>query len=188
MNMLNLYEKYQQGREENIIFELKGLISQEILVGFVELIKDKIFLNANKNYLVRKIFSVFIELFQNIVRHSADKNGNVYYSDGIGSGIIILKSNGIHYTISSGNLIKNNNVSNLTDLITKINSLDKEELKKFYKERLKTNRKGNMNNSGVGLIDIARKSGNPLDLSLKSINKFLSFCEISVKIDKEVDE
>lgn len=184
MHKIDLHKEFQRGREENIVFELRGLISQDILVGFVELIKDKIFLNTQKNRLVRKIFPIFIELFQNIVRHSIDENGKNHKKDGIGRGIILLKANTEYYFISSGNYINNNNVKKMTNLINKINELDEQELKSFYKERLRRNRGLNRNNSGVGLIDIARKSGNPIELNIKEIDTLLSFCEITVKINK----
>ncbi len=184
MNNLNLYQEFQYGQNENIIFELKGLISQDILVGFVELIKDKIFFKSQKNLITRKIFSIFIELFQNIVKHSACEINQFYKKEGIGDGIIILKSNGKHYTISSGNYIKKENIAKLTYIIDKINSLDKQELKKFYKECLKKNRTRNNNNSGVGLIDIARKSENSIEYNIISVSKALSFCEIHIKINK----
>ncbi|MEJ2629507.1 MAG: SiaB family protein kinase, partial [bacterium] len=137
---------------------------------------------------VRKIFSILIELFQNIVKHSICINNEFCKSNYIGDGIIILKSNEIQYTISSGNYIEKKNVTLLTDLINKINSLDKQGLKKLYKERLKTDRKQNESNTGVGLIDIARKSENPIVCNIKSINQSLSFCEITVTIDKEINE
>ena len=93
MNNLNLYKEFQYGKKENIIFELKGLISQDVLVGFVELIKDKMFFKTKKNLINRKIFSIFIELFQNIVKHSTNDNTRFCKKKGSGDGINILKTN-----------------------------------------------------------------------------------------------
>lgn len=187
MNSINLYKEFKKGQKENIIFELKGLISQDILIGFVEIIKNTMLTHSQQNNQVKKIFFIFIELFQNIVKHSKCINNKYCNTDGIGNGIIILKSNEVHYVISSGNHINNKNIPQLTNLINKINSLDKQGLKKFYKERLKADRKQG-NNTGVGLIDIARKSGNPIECDITSINQSLSFCEITVKINKELNE
>ena len=187
MNSTNLYKEYKKSQKENIIFELKGLISQDILIGFVEIIKDTMGSHSQKNNQVKKIFSIFIELFQNIVKHSQCVNNKYYSADSIGNGIIILKSNKVHYIVSSGNHITNKNIPQLTNLINKINSLDKKGLKKFYKERLRADRKQD-NNTGVGLIDIARKSGNPIECDIKSVDQSLSFCEITVKINKELNE
>lgn len=178
---------YKTYPNSDTILEIKGLISQEILVGFVEIIKEQLQKQSSKYSIVKKVFSVMIELVQNIVLHSAESFTceNNYK---IGRGIALLKKEKSSYIISTGNMISNKNIFNITDLLESVNSLDENGKKKLYKDRLKKIKKKSSNNAGIGLIDVARKSGNPIAYKIKSIDSKKSFIEISARINRIINE
>ena len=66
-----------------------------------------------------------------------------------------------------------------------INSLDKDELKKFYKETLNNGTMSEKGGGGLGLIDIARRSGQKLQYKIREIDKDYSFFTLTVKISKK---
>ena len=69
MRELELLEHYRRMRESNIMLDFQGAISQDILVEMVELIKNKFSRAGGRSNIAKKIFPVFIEMAQNILRY-----------------------------------------------------------------------------------------------------------------------
>ena len=67
------------------------------------------------------------------------------------------------YVIFSGNAIKQENVQELKNKLSKINTMSKDELKEFYKFWISSQEFSSKGGAGLGLIDMARKTGNPLE-------------------------
>ena len=64
-----------------------------------------------------------------------------------------------------------------------INSMDKDGLKEYYQSSLNNSMVSDKGTAGLGMIDIARKSGNKLDFEFLKINNETSFFCLNVKID-----
>ena len=70
--------------------------------------------------------------------------------------------------MSAGNLVERDDGQSLVRSIQAIANLDKAALKAAYKEQLRRPRdSGCASGAGLGLLDIARKSSEPLAASLK---------------------
>ena len=87
-----------------------------------------------------------------------------------------------HYLITTGNFILSENVNKLKTKLDYINGLEKDELKAYYKEVLNNGQMSNKGGGGLGMIDIARKSGQKLDYSFSHINDKNSFFSLNVKV------
>ena len=83
-----------------------------------------------------------------------------------------------------GNFIYPRNVVDITNKINHINSLDRDQLKAYYKEILGNGKLSAKGGGGLGLIDIAKKSRNKLEYSFKEIDDDYSFFTLIVKILK----
>jgi hypothetical protein len=180
----SLFEYYREMGEHHVIIELKGVISQDILVGFVELIRNKLSQESEGQRVVKRVFSVFVELVQNVVHHSAESVVLRNTENRVGKGIVMLRDDNDVYVISSGNLVENSRVAHVADRCDKINELDNEGLRRFYKEQLKFSRKEGQDGGGVGLINVARQSGDLLEYEISTVDDLHSFFTISVKIGK----
>ena len=66
----------------------------------------------------------------------------------------------------------------LSEQLDLISGLNKDELKKLYKEQLKKDVLPGQNGAGMGLIDIARKSSVPIEYSFEARDKSFSFYEL----------
>ena len=95
-----------------------------------------------------------VEVFQNIVRYKKDKELN-YEMFGLRS----VEEN-LH--IFSSNLIDLTSSEQLIDKLKNINQSKPDELKKLYLEILKSGIFSEKGGAGLGLIQMARKSGNPI--------------------------
>ena len=76
----------------------------------------------------------------------------------------------------------------MVEILEKINSLDRDGLKQLYKQQIKEGRLSTKGGAGLGFIDIAKKTGNPLHYSFISIDDEFSFFIISSKISRTQDD
>lgn len=77
--------------------------------------------------------------------------------------------------------MKTAEVAFLQDKLDLINSLSKEELKDFYKQVLNEGTMSVKGTAGLGMIDIARKSGQKLEYCFNPINDGLTFLAFRLK-------
>jgi hypothetical protein len=88
-------------------------------------------------------------------------------------------------TLSSGNLIEGYKIEGLSERCEYINKLAPEELRDYYikQRRRPTGGVG----ANIGLIDMARRSGNPLEYQVVKIDDEFSFFALSIKVSKTED-
>ena len=180
MKQGELINFYTNSNNMNILLLFKGALSQETLIEIGNLINKQATGLRNE---IRKAFSVFVELAQNIMNYSCERE----FIDGkeVGVGIIIFKEENDNYKIVSGNKIANNELNKLIEKIDKINLADTIELKRLYKEQRKKPRTETMKSAGLGLIEIARKSNEKIEYTISEIDNESSFFEMNVSIIKE---
>ena len=124
-----------------------------------------------KSKLKKRIFYVLVEGLQNITRHQNEIQSKLPNQEGI----FAISKRGSKYFITTGNLIKNQGIQPLTEKIEKINSLEKDELKNYYVETLKKEGFSPKGGAGLGLIEMARKTGNKLKFDFRKIDDRYSF-------------
>jgi len=185
MDKLKLFEYYNKMCDQNIVLDFQGVMSQDLLVGMAEMIKNKFTQKFGKTIIVKKMFSVFVELAQNIAYYSTERVELEKDKEKIGAGIIVVTQQNDHYTITSGNKIENQNAQKVSEKCEYLNKLNEEELKAVYKETLRAPRPEGKKGGGVGLMDILRKSKSKIEYMITPIDDKESFLVLSVKI-KEV--
>ena len=65
-----------------------------------------------------------------------------------------------------------------------VNGLTREELKAYYKKILNNGEISDKGGGGLGFIDIAKKSGEKLEYSIREIDGNYSFFTLTVKISQ----
>jgi len=173
----------QQLIENDIILSFEGKMSQEVLVALVETLKERLSVRTTDTtqQMTRKIYSVFVELAQNIQNHSAEQV--LIQQQKIGIGIIVIREDEHKFMITSGNKLSNAAAEKLQAYCDLINALDEESLKKLYKEKLRYARQ-QQSGGGIGLIDIIRKSGYPIGYAVQTIDENSQFFTLSVSLSK----
>jgi hypothetical protein len=106
--------------------------------------------------------------------------------DKIRSAIFMIGKQEGQYNIITGNYIVNENVSGLKKRLDDVNSLTKEELKDYYKQILNNGEMSLKGGGGLGMIDIARKTGEKLGYTFQQIDEKLSFFSLNIKISQAV--
>lgn len=186
VSRINLFEYYNDMIAKNIIFSFKGVITQEILADLGEIIKNHVGDLKYRPMVVKRVFSIFIEVAQNVLHHSAEKI-SLGTKGERGSGIIMVIEAESEFEIVSGNLITNSSSKKIEESCRLIHSLDKEGLSKAFLQKIKAPLNEGHKGAGLGLLDIARKSENRVNFKIDKVDDQHSFFLFSVKIDKHED-
>lgn len=127
----------------------------------------------------KKVYTVFVELIQNLFHHA--EPGLVQKPNSNLAEIILTKDD-FNYLIKTGNYIKNVKIPPLKSWIDKINNLSPQELKKTYLDVMQNSEFSEKGGASLGIIDIVRKSKNPVQYVLDKINDDVSYFEIEAII------
>lgn len=130
----------------------------------------------------KKVYNVLVECLQNLYHHMddvADTCGEINRS-----AIFMIGKLNNCYTITTGNYIFSENVSGLKSRLDEVNSLNKEELKEYYKKILNNGEMSLKGGGGLGMIDIARKTGEKLEYNFLEIDNKVSFFTLNIKVSQ----
>lgn len=127
----------------------------------------------------KKVSFLMAECIQNIVRHGEGDN-IVEITDQ--SEMFFTRNIGETYFISSANLVDESKKEFLTEKLEQVNKLDKDGLKQLYLDILTNESLSEKGGAGLGLVEMARKSGQKLDFDFKTINDIYSFFYLQIKL------
>ena len=102
--------------------------------------------------------------------------------DNIKTAVYYLGRKAGEYNILVANYLPLYNIPTLKARLDKINNLDKEGLRAYYKEVLNNGQYSVHGGGGLGMIDIARKSGNKLDYDFSNQDTDYGIFTLKIKI------
>lgn len=122
--------------------------------------------NAEKNRILsRRLFSVAVEMAQNIYHYSAEREYVAVENGDVGCGIIVITQNEELYRVTSGNLILREKEETITERCQYINSLSREALRAYHRQQRRIHaRLDSTSGANIGLIELVRRSGHPLEI------------------------
>jgi hypothetical protein len=126
--------------------------------------------NGTLKKLSKKISLLITESFQNVIRHGKDTTSEPYSPEESDFFQINIQNNQI--TISSSNFIDTDKTHLLESEINTINKMSSDELREMWKLQILNDNLASKGGAGLGIIEMARKSGLPL------ITKFIRFNEV----------
>jgi len=171
----NLFSRIQQ---QDFEYVYRGYFNHSITKKILALADTNIQKTVNKSTIQKRIYYIMVEGLQNITRHQDElEDDQEKYP-----GIFAIQKQDERYYVTTGNLVLNEKIPTLKQRIDKINSLEKEELKKFHKEVLRSGAINDKGGAGLGLIEMARKSGNKLIASFELINDKYSYFYLQTQI------
>jgi len=168
-----VYDFYRSMKAHEITLVYEGEITHQITKAFTSLTESNMAKESEANSVQKKVFHVMVECLQNISKH-ADSFGSDDFLFA-GRGIFMVSKGKNDYHVTTGNVIENDKIEELTEMLDHINSLDKDGLKDLYKNQMKEGRLSEKGGAGLGFIDIARKTSNKLDYHFLPIDEGSSF-------------
>jgi hypothetical protein len=175
-------------KEERIILSYDGVVSQDILMAFTALTEKRLSqIEANKR-VKKNVYHVMVEYLQNIVKHT-DSNTDIHdVTSGesfMKSGIFIVGKRKTEYFVTSGNLILNSKIERMQYVLDNLNLMDYDGLSELYKQTMRDGSISLRGGAGLGLIDIARKTGRPFTYHFEYVNDEFSFFVLNSTINRE---
>lgn len=183
----NMYELMNHYNRKGIMFSFNGAFSETMINEIVMLLKKMMAMENASHSAIYNIFSVVVELLQNINRYSAKRTMakiNKQEDINLGLGMIFAGTEGEEFFIQSGNPIETDKTAALQDKLTVIQNMNKDELRRYYKSELKKEQAENITGAGVGLIEAARKASRPIQFRFDPIDDQLSFFSLKIYIHR----
>lgn len=172
----DLFESIQGSTME---YTYRGSFTTKVTDTILSLTESNLQHDNVEKKIRKRVFFIIVEGLQNVTRHqSSDKSDELAGYPGLF--VVQYKPDG--YYITTGNLIKIEDEEIISKQINKINTLDKTELKQYSLEVLDEGEFSEKGGAGLGLIEIARKSGCKLIYDFEKVNEEFSFFYLHTKI------
>ena len=183
MSLKRIYNLYQTLEQEKIILSFNGVVTADFLTAVLDIMETKMNHLEETPKTKKKVFNVLVECLQNLYHHIDEGSDERKEIRRFKSALVMVVRDENSFFIQTGNYIDKSSVKELDDRLKKINSLDKEHLREYYREVLGNGSISEKGTAGLGMIDIARKSGNKLEYEFLEIDEDFSFFSLNVKID-----
>ena len=162
--------------KERLMFVYRGVVTNENSITLLMLL-EKEMKNSEFGFVGRKrLFMFVLESLQNVSRHS-DKSRHANMS------IVIYSKTDNGYTVTTGNIIPSSGINDLKGKLDKINNLDSEEIRNVYRQMLSSAEFNNKGGAGLGLIEMAKKTGNKLDYDFVTLDNEYAYFILSKTVD-----
>ncbi len=184
---LDIFGFYDKMEESNILLSFKGEITSDLLTSILQIMESKLENFAEKSKTKKKVYHVLVECLQNLYHHVDEIAAVDDKTKRARTAIFMIGKDDSNYNIMTGNYILSKNIEALTAKMDKVNSLSVDELKVLYKEILNNDQYSEKGGGGLGLVDMARKTGQKLGYNFKEIDDDYSFFSLDIKVKHKLD-
>ena len=160
-------------------FFYHGTFSDEITDKAIDLSDKNIDNISGLSKMRKKVSFLMAECIQNIVRHGEGDNIAKITNQ---SEMFFTRNINESYFISSANIVDDEKKNFLTQKLDQVNGLDKDGLKELYLDILTNESLSEKGGAGLGIVEMARKSGQKLDFDFQTINDLYSFFYLQIKL------
>jgi len=181
----NVEKYFSELSNGNQLIYYKGNIDSDLINRILDTIEEKMITSNEHSKLRKRVYNVLVESLQNLYHHVdkvpegfEDQTSEKY-------GILAVSKVDRGYKIFTGNFIKSENVGVLEEKIKRINRSSHEEITNLYKYILNHQRISSKGGGGLGLVDIARKTGNKLEYLFREYNETTSFFCLNILVSEK---
>lgn len=178
-NLLYAFDLYRGMQENRLEYIYRGPFTDKIIEKLMLLAESNLKEEPTTLSTKKKLYFLMVESLQNISRHqhiSTEEETTEH-------GLFIIRKAQKRYVITTGNLIGKTEVEKLRFQIDKINALSADELKDQYRKTLDKGEISSKGGAGLGLIGMARKSGNKLEYSFREVDEESCYFYLNLSLD-----
>ncbi len=177
-------ESYFSGLSDgDQIFYYKGNIDSDLITGVLDMVEEKLIGFKENPKLRKRVYNVLVESLQNLYHHAGPVPAGFEDQTSEKFGILTIIKLHDGYRIITGNFLGAEETDELEKKITRINNSSSEEIIELYKFILNHQCLSVKGGGGLGLVDIARKTGNKLGYVLKSYDADTSFFCLDILVN-----
>ncbi|UXP31277.1 SiaB family protein kinase [Reichenbachiella agarivorans] len=186
VNSVSSFDLYNRIYNENILLMYKGAITFDLVTSVIETLDRKVAQVETDKKVQKLFYSAAVEVVHNLYHHMDEIKGQF---DGVSdydakSGLITVLAKEKYYNILTGNFIPTKNTYDLKAKIDEVNTTDKDGLRALYKETLSNGQFSDKGTAGLGLIQLARKTGEKLNYKFDKVNSEYSYFTFQIKINR----
>lgn len=170
---------HEASRRNGVILSFGGDLSESVLFSLGEVLKLRMRQGETDAGVAKRVFSIFVEQAQNVIRYSADRlQPEAEPRPGLVSGgMIVVGTEGDRFFVVCGNEVGRTEVPRLRERLDEIATLSSDELRKVYREKLRQPPDEGSLGGSIGLIEIARRSSAPVEYDFQDLGAERSlFC------------
>ncbi|MDA7816852.1 SiaB family protein kinase [Sulfurimonas sp.] len=165
---MDIHEVQKMVDKDGIVFlSYGGYLSQTLITGMTEALEKEAEDNGINMTQSNNIFTIFIELSQNMMNYSKEIDSDKTRSHGL---ILVTKDSDFNYHIHSQNVVSQKDKDIIEPKLEEIQSLDKDQLKKRYRELRKSGQNTHGKGGGIGFYEIAKRC-DEIEYAFKQINE-----------------
>jgi hypothetical protein len=172
-------------RKQGIIFAYSGYVTEAVLSGVGEAIKQRLVIDDADTKTLYSVFGVFVEQMQNMIRYSAEKVPDSAAESPLIEmryGILTIGREDDTYVVHAGNLVARSDVERLRERLSNIRGMNKEELRALRKERLRSGPEEGSKGAGLGLMEIARRASKPIEFDFTEVDDKYDFFTLTASV------
>lgn len=168
---------FDASRRQGVILSFGGDISENVLFSLGEVLKLRMSQGETDASVAKRVFAIFVEQAQNVIRYSADKVPQTPAKPGglVSAGVIVVGSEAERFFVVCGNELPSGDVPSLRARLDHLSGLTGDELKAFYREKLRQPPDEGSLGGSIGLIEIARRSSAPVEYDFQDLGQERSF-------------
>jgi hypothetical protein len=178
----NTYPIYKDMLDNNIVYAYRGIVSADLVAHVLTIMDDAIDGENQSKKLSKKVSNIMVECMTTVYVDE-DQMKNTNYDP---SAMLLVKKMMNSYAIVTGRFIPNRQVHIIKQLVDELNQLDHTQVKAYYQDKLAKEPTDQTGITSLGIIDLARKSRNPLSYFFKYVNQDYTFFSLEAKISREL--
>ncbi|MFT4779520.1 MAG: hypothetical protein ACI923_002061 [Flavobacteriales bacterium] len=183
---LSVYALFEENRDARLVFTYRGPFQDSLTERIIGISENTLENQGEMARANRKVSFLIVECFQNMLKHGESM---INLDGSLGDrGLFGFHSFDSTFYINSINPISLAEKARIRRLVDHVNTLSREELKELYKEQIQTNCLSDKGGAGLGLIELARKSGQPIRYRFDDINEKQSLFSNQVLFKKDINE
>lgn len=179
------YSYYKNMQVNNIIFVYQGEVTADLVSSILQMMENKLDGDGEDKRIKRRVFNVMVECLQNVYHHlDTLEVVNVDSDINDRTALLMIGKEEKDYYVITGNHILNDRIHNVRDRLERVNRCNRDELRTLYQEILNDGQMSEKGTAGLGMIDIARKSGQKLGYDFHPVNDKYSFFSLEAKVSR----
>jgi anti-sigma regulatory factor (Ser/Thr protein kinase) len=140
-------------QDRRTVFCYSGPLTEDLLTTIANPVRHQLSDKETEEAVANRVFGVFVEQAQNIIRYSHQKTK----STGDSVGTIAISTTDDGFLIEAVNVVTETKRDVLEATLVDLSVKDQKELRKLYRQRLKDGPPEDSKGAGLGFIEMARR-------------------------------
>lgn len=179
-----IFDLYDELEKQRIMLSFKGDLSPDLISAILNLVEQKLVVTEPEHRIRKRVFNVVMECLQNLYHHN--RSGTITKPEPTAlderQGVVMIAHDSSGYSVLTGNYMAKAEVSELKERLDQVNGCAPDQLRDLYKSRLGDGTFTRSGGGGLGIIDIARKSGRKLEYGFVPMDNDNAFFSLNVNV------